>query len=241
MTKTHRWGNINKVKMDEVECLKDRLIASENIAAVNKPVDIILSLVGFASPAAEGIKVLKDVVVNKFDSFQNEKGNKFCNVILENKAMTTRDKVQDVTFIMEFLRTMDVVNRVSQNDKVAYIAQLFNKSFLVKDINEFDVDQYEEYLHRLDYLSLKEIHIMMRYYDYGRGHIEAHHREWYSFKTMIADEMLTTEDDIVSRFSGLCMTGFCRVYKTTFPGKSGREDPIFITDYFSQFIERIID
>ena len=148
MTKTHRGGNINKVKMDEVECLKDRLIASENIAAVNKPVDIILSLVGFASPAAEGIKVLKDVVVNKFDSFQNEKGNKFCNVILENKAIITRDKVQDVTFIMEFLRTMDVVNRVSQNDKVAYIAQLFNKSFLVKDINEFDVDQYEEYLHR---------------------------------------------------------------------------------------------
>ncbi|MBE5991979.1 MAG: hypothetical protein E7247_06250 [Paenibacillaceae bacterium] len=87
----------DKVKMDEVECLKDRLIASENIAAVNRPVDIILSLVGFASPAAEGIKVLKDVIVNKFDSFQNEKRYKFCKVILENKAMITRDKVQDVS------------------------------------------------------------------------------------------------------------------------------------------------
>lgn len=68
----HRMGGImsDKVKMDEVECLKDRLIASENIAAVNRPVDIILSLVGFASPAAEGIKVLKDVVVNKFILFK---------------------------------------------------------------------------------------------------------------------------------------------------------------------------
>lgn len=62
---------------------------------------------------------------------------------------------------MEYLRTMDVVNRVSQNDKVAYIAKLFKNSFIIRDISEFDVDQYEEYLHRFDYLSLKEIHIMI--------------------------------------------------------------------------------
>lgn len=231
----------DKVEMDELECLKDRLIVSDRIGTINDPIDIILSLVSFANPAVEGIKTLKDVVVNKFDSFQNEKRNKFYDIVLEDKAMITSDKVQDITFIMEFLRTIDVVNRISQNDKVDYIAKLFKKSFVIRDINEFNVNQYEEYLHRLDYLSLKEIQILMSYYKYSKISIENHHHEWYSFKTMIANEMLTTEDDIASIFSGLCMTGFCRVYKTMFPGKSGREDPIFITDYFKRLVDMIID
>lgn len=229
------------MKMDEVECLKDRLIVTERIGTINEPIDIILSLVGLANPAAEGIKVLKDVVVNKFDSFQSEKRNKFCNVVLEDKAMITSDKVQDITFIMEFLRTMDVVNRVSQNDKIAYIAKLFKKSFVIKNIDEFDVDQYEEYLHRLDYLSLKEIDLLINLYEYSNENQKEYHAEWNDFKVMIANDLAISESDVVSIFSGLCMTGFCREYKVMFPSKGGREDPFIITDYFKKFIDLICD
>lgn len=229
----------DKVEMDEFECLKDRLIASANIAVVNKPVDIFLSLVALACPAAEGIKALKDVVVNKFDSFQNEKRNKFCDIVLEDKAMITSEKIQDVTFIMEFLRTMDVINRVSQNDKVTYIAHLFKKSFVIKSIAEFDVNQYEEYLHRLDYLSLKEIRILISYYNYSNKNQKEYHAEWNDFKAMMANDLEMSESDIVSIFSGLCMTGFCREYKVMFPSKGGREDPFVITDYFKRFIDMI--
>lgn len=231
----------DKVEMDELECLKDRLIVSEKIGAIKEPIDIILSLIGFANPAAEGIKVLKDIVVNKFDSFQNEKRNKFYDIVLEDKVMITNDKVQNITFIMEFLRTMDVINRVSQNDKVAYIAKLFKKSFVIKNINEFDVDRYEEYLHRLDYLSLKEIDLLISLLKYSDIHNKEYHDEWYTFKTMIAKKLLIPEDEIVSIFSGLCNTGFCREFNVIFPSDGGVENPYIITDYFKKFVDIIID
>lgn len=231
----------DKVEMDDLECLKDRLIVSERIGTINEPIDIILSLIGLANPAAEGIKVLKDIVVNKFDSFQNEKRNKFCEVVLENKVMITSDKVRDITFIMEFLRTMDVVNRISQNDKVIYIARLFKKSFVVRDISEFDVDQYEEFLHRLDFLSLKEIDLLVDFSNYCKIHNNKDHDEWYTFKTMISKKMSITEDEVVSIFSGLCMTGFCRQSNVLFPSDGDIENPFIITDYFKRFVEMIIE
>lgn len=155
--------------------------------------------------------------------------------------MITNDKVQNITFIMEFLRTMDVINRVSQNDKVAYIAKLFKKSFVIKNINEFDVDRYEEYLHRLDYLSLKEIDLLISLLKYSDIHNEEYHDEWYTFKTMIAKKLLIPEDEIVSIFSGLCNTGFCREFNVIFPSDGGVENPYIITDYFRKFVDIIID
>jgi hypothetical protein len=231
----------DKVEMERIEYLEKYFTTYDKIAAINEPVDIFMSLLSSVCPVVDGIKALKDVGMAKLNKSQNKKREEFRKIILSDTTMVTKDMVQNVTFIMEYLKTVDVINRISQNDKVAYIAQLFKKSFLVKDINEFDVDQYEEYLHRLDYLSLKEIQLLKSYYEYSRDSNEEHHREWYSFKTEIANKMSTTEDNIVSIFSGLCMTGFCRVYKTMFPGKSGKEDPIFITDYFKQFVEKIID
>lgn len=232
---------MDKVNMDELECLKDRLITSEKIEKVNEPVDIILSLIGLALPAADGLKAMKDIVVGKFNNFQNSKREEFCKMVLSDTSMITSDKVQDVTFIMEFLRTMDVIKRVSQNDKVAYIARLFKKSFVIKSIDEFDVDQYEEYLHRLDYLSIKEIDLLISLYKYSNENQKEYHDEWNDFKVMIANKLAVQESDIVSIFSGLCMTGFCREYKVMFPSKGGREDPFIITDYFRKFVSLICD
>lgn len=232
---------MDKVNMNELECLKDRLIVSEEIDKINEPVDIILSLIGLALPAADGLKAMKDIVVGKFNNFQNSKREEFCKMVLSDTSMITSDKVQDVTFIMEFLRTMDVIKRVSQNDKVAYIARLFKKSFVIKSIDEFDVDQYEEYLHRLDYLSIKELDLLISLLKYSKIHNEKYHGEWYTFKTMIAEKLLIPEDEVVSIFSGLCNTGFCREFNVIFPSDGGVENPFIITDYFKKFVDMIID
>lgn len=229
------------MEMDEFECIKDRLIVSERIETINEPIDIILSLLNFVNPAAEGIKILKDAVVSKFNTAQNEKRNQFCKMILSDRAMITIDKVQDVSFIMEFLRTLDVVNRLTQNDKVLYIAKLFKNSFVLKNIDEFDIDLYEEYLHRLDYLSLKEIDLLISLYKYSNENEKKSHDEWKDFKVMAAKQISVTEDDIVSMFSGLCMTGFCREYKVNRPSKGGVEYPFFITEYFKNLVKVILD
>ncbi|EXG86134.1 hypothetical protein K413DRAFT_2953 [Clostridium sp. ASBs410] len=114
---------MDKVNMDEIECLKDRLIVSEKIETINEPVDIFLSLIGLALPAANGIKAMKDIVVGKFNNFQNSKREEFCKMVLSDTSMITSDKVKDVTFIMEFLRTMDVINRVREKQRnVCYAA-----------------------------------------------------------------------------------------------------------------------
>lgn len=229
---------MDKVNMDKFECSKDRIIVSEWLDAANPAIDFIFSILDYKLP---GIKPLKDIMTAKINSFQNKKKEEFCEIVLSDTSMITIDKVQDVSFVMEFMRTLDVINRISQNDKVIYIAKLFKSSFVLKNIDEFDIDLYEEYLHRLDYLSLKEIDLLISLYKYSNENEKKSHDEWKDFKVMVAKQISVAEDDIVSIFSGLCMTGFCREYKVNRPSKGGVEYPFFITEYFKNLVNIILD
>ena len=62
---------------------------------------------------------------------------------------------------MEFARTLDVVNKLATNEKVQYIAKLFRKTFSTS-LYKNNLSEYEEYLRRLEYISVRELELLSR-------------------------------------------------------------------------------
>jgi hypothetical protein len=223
------------MESDRIEKLKKELLATERYNNTNIISDTVISLVGIFIP---GVETVKNIVNEKVNAFQSKKQLQFCEVVLSEPDLITKEKLQDINFIMEFARTLDVINKVSQNEKVIYIANLFKKSFVKRD--HYDLNRFEEYLHRLDFLSLQEIELLVALYQYSKTHNKKYHVEWYDFKKYISHKRNITEDNIISIFSGLCMTGFVRASNVMFPSDDEMENPYYVTDYFEQFLNMIM-
>ena len=204
--------------------------------AYNNPmVDLVVDILGIACPSLLTMKEILDIHVN---DFQAKKRDQFMDIILSGNSRITSDKVQDVTFIMELAKTIDVINRLSQNDKVVYIANLFKNEFIKGE--KYNVNRYEEYLYRLDYMSIKKIDILIDLYKYDEGNIKENHAEWYDFKKVASEKYTISMDEVVSIFNGLTRTGFCRSLNMLFPSEKDIENPFYVTEYFKEFIKLIV-
>lgn len=226
---------MDKVEMDKIESLKDRLLLAEKYNDTNALTDLLFNIIESVVPGVTAVKQYANEKVNKN---QSKKIEELSKIILDEPKLITIEKISDIRFIMEFARTVDVIKRLSQNEKVLYIARLFKKSFV--EIDEYDIDLYEEFLHRLDYLSLREINLLIGLYQYSKMHEEKYHKEWYAFKSIAARELSLTEEDIASIFNGLCMTGFCAVSNVLFPSDGTVENPIYTTKYLEKFLNMIL-
>ena len=69
-----------------------------------------------------------DTNINEIVSnFIKQKQEIFLNEILKNDIELCTVDVNDVEFIMNFKKTLDAVNRLSNNDKIKYFANLLKK------------------------------------------------------------------------------------------------------------------
>lgn len=87
--------------------------------------------------------------------FQEKKRNEFINIILHKNTFITSDKVNDVEFLINFAKTLEVVDRLATNDKVKYFAKLIKNSYL--EDTKIDADEFDVYLESLKKLSYKNI------------------------------------------------------------------------------------
>ena len=233
MIKNLKGRRLDKIKMENLDIEKNGLKLSE---IYNSPmVDLVCSIFGTIYPPISIMKEGINVIVN---DFQEKKRKQFCDIILSGQACITSDKVKDVTFIVELSRTIDVINRLAQNDKVIYIAKLFKKEFV--EAKEYDVDRYEEYLHRLDYMSLKEIDLLIDLYNYEEKNSKPNHEEWYDFKVLASKKYKISDDEVVSIFDGLTRSGFCRQSNMLFPSDKDIENPFYVTTYLKKLIQIIL-
>lgn len=230
---------MEKLEMDQIECLKDRLGVADSYSKTIGITDWLCSLLENSCP---GIGLIKQAANARLLKFQELKQKEFCNIVLSEPALVTSEKIQDVDFIMSMAKTLEVINRTSQNDKVKYIANLFKRSFVAVD--EYNLNQFEEFLHRLDYLSIREIDLLIGLYKYSEHNSRKYHEEWYTYKALVAENLGLSKKEIVSIFNGLCMTGFCSSLNVLFPSGDGEgddeENAIYVTEYFKRFLELII-
>lgn len=101
-----------KKKLCNIENTKDRL---------ESPIGKIISSFVDEFPI---LGVIKTIAETSLNSFQEQKREELCNIIFSDNRITEK-MVKDVSFIMEFYKLIEVVDRLSTNTKVEYLGKLF--------------------------------------------------------------------------------------------------------------------
>ena len=99
--------------------------------------------------------------------------------ILKNDIELCTVDVNDVEFIMNFKKTLDAVNRLSNNDKIKYFANLLRNGYMKKE--KISNDEYEEFLRILNDLSYREINYIFFLYDFENKNDKENKNYWYNF------------------------------------------------------------
>ena len=121
-------------------------IPSSVISGITAAVPLVGSLM------SEGVNLI-------FNDFQIKKRKEFLDIILSESDKITSDMVNDIEFIINFAKMLEVINRLSSNDKIKYFANLMKNGYFTNDkiIN----DEFEEYLDILNRLSYREINYLL--------------------------------------------------------------------------------
>ncbi len=103
------------------------------------------------------------ITVNKF---QQKKRSDFLDRVLADEAIITSEMVNNIEFIINFAKTLESVNRLAENDKIVYFANLIKKGYFTAEpiIN----DEFQEYLSLLNELSFRELYILFNYVNFTK-------------------------------------------------------------------------
>lgn len=207
----------------------------------NPVVQALLISLKICPPLATGIECIYTQIL---DNNQKKKQEELCQIIFSDRSITLED-VKNVDFIMGFARAWQVNNWLLANEKVKYIANLFKRTF-TGIINENTISEYEEYLHRLDYMSFREIDMLFLLYQCEREfsvgsqkNLTKYDEAWDKFKKETVKKYDLDENMIVSIMSGLTMTGFCQEAHFMRPGSGIVKNPYYTTEYFERFLKLI--
>lgn len=110
----------------------------------NSPVGGLKSV---AYALAQEVPVLGTLVTEaidkRIDEHQNKVKKALIDTILDYEGLIKPDKIEGVSFLIEYAKTQEVLVRLSNDKKVCYICNLFGNYFLAED-HQGDVDLYED-------------------------------------------------------------------------------------------------
>ena len=182
---------------------------------------------------------------SSLNSFQQKKRKELCNVIFSDNKIT-QEMVKDVSFIMEFYKLIEVVDRLSTNTKVEYLGKLFKNTVLSETENKYD--NFNEYLYRFKEMSEREIEVLYMLYEeeiefinIGEMITDANYQEmariWREFRIKAINHFFIDEAVLKSILIGIQRTGFCSLETIHLAG--GDLSVFTVTKYFIDFVELI--
>lgn len=189
------------------------------------------------------ISSLIDSSIGKMIEFrQKEKLETLFEIILSDNKITM-EQVNDVDSIMEFAKTIDVVNRLILNDKVNILAKLLKSEIASEDKNP---DEFEELLHKLDVLSVREIELLHLLYEIEQENTEEtsdderyinYNYSWNSFVEEAKEKFNLNDTEVTSYMLGIMRTGFCMSETRTGLSQSGMI--MYTTPLYEKLLLRI--
>lgn len=186
-------------------------------------------------------KLVDSSIEEMFRNFQSSKDEELCELIFSDESVTL-DDVKDATFITDFARSLSAVRRLSTNKKVVYIANLF-RNYHSSGVNE-EIDEFEEFLSRLEDLSYRELKILAYLCDCENKvpHIEPDKAvdqlaTWDYFEKTASKEFDLIINDVKSIVAGTVRSGFCNSFGITRPGHI--KSVYYVTDYYKKFLNKI--
>jgi hypothetical protein len=144
--------------MDNITEIKTSIENIENAIEIkNNPLvkATILSLLKLIPILGELIDGTTDALLLEF---QKRKREELLKVILSKNEYITYERVNDVEFIMNFAKTVEAVNRLSDNSKVKYFGNLLRNSYFSR--NKIKNDDFEENLYFLNNMISSDLEIL---------------------------------------------------------------------------------
>lgn len=185
---------------------------------------VIQTLLSLIPGISDGVKAAIEM---KIYETQKKKIETVCDLIFTDINVTS-DMLMNVDFIIEFLKMIDVVNKLSSNEKIKYIAKLFRSSFI--ESPDYNTSEFEEFLYRINDLSLREIDILVDLYN-NFDNIE-------KFYKIEMDKFMLNRATVNSILSGISRSGFCsEMSGGMFLGHAGGY--FSTTTYFENFIKKL--
>lgn len=227
----------------ELEKIKKQLHRAEKTQEiVESPISkVVFSLIEKFPILATAINVTTKDSLNKF---QEQKREELCNIIFSDNKIT-EEMVKEVSFIVEFYKLIEVVDRLSTNTKVEYLGKLFKNTVLSETENKYD--SFNEYLYRFKEMSEREIEILYMLYEEMKSiklgeliTVESQQemgKNWKEFRTKATNYFSIDQAVLLSILSGIQRTGFCSLEVIHFAG--GDMSVFVVTKYFRDFIELV--
>lgn len=110
-----------------------------------------------------GTGAIDSIIENGFSKSISKKQETLINSILSSSELITLDMIQNEKFIVDFARTVEVVRRLSNNDKIVFFGNLIRNGLLKPDSSKITDDDFDEYLSILQDLSYREIHYLKEF------------------------------------------------------------------------------
>lgn len=195
---------------EEFESIKSDFSVMTEIKDIweNPVVKFLLQFIPFASSSVDSA-IGKEIEIR-----QKNKLEQLFEILLKDNSITI-DDLEDVDCIMEFAKTIEVVNRLIRNDKVKYFANLLKNS--IKD-KERNIDDFEESLSKFSTLSVREIDLLYLLYrtenkimsmDNNGQMVFNKNESWKAFMNEAKSLYGLNESGIISKMLGIMRTGFC--------------------------------
>ena len=154
----------------EFEIAKAQLRTADTIVdnICNPAVRSMISVVKMSVPFIGDL--IDESLCATFEDNQKKKRKQLLDTILSDKQSITPDMVNDIEFILNFTRVMEVVNRLARNEKVKYFANLIKNGYLVNSDSRISNDEFEEYFNEISRLSFRELEYLAFFWKFAVNH-----------------------------------------------------------------------
>jgi hypothetical protein len=167
---------------------------------------------------------------------QEKKRDELLEYIINGNKNITFEKVNDIEFIMNFAKTTEAVDRLSENNKIQYMGRLLRRGYFS---NEKIINyQFDEFLSVIKDLSYREIEFLV-IYDKFMGKVEKPVRNIYEcdnfieFKKEIKIRFGTSDNIIIDMLNRLQSKGLC-FFEIASDYASEGEYKTFTSEYFKE-------
>lgn len=189
-------------------------------------------------------------------NFKKKKEQELIDIIFSDTNNITTEMVNDVEFIVNFNRTLEVVKRLATNDKIKYFGNLIKNGYMIDKHIENSI--FEEYLNILNGLSYREICLLVDFKKWSDKYASPPNiNNWEKFKEKYASKYKISCTVIGDIFLKMAQMGFIKIIykqektitlgrnkkktkKVTNNNKISEVYDIYLTVYFSKFYKYVL-
>lgn len=213
---------LNKI-LKETGNWEDALKALDENTLVVTTKEVAKSVPGVGTVVAAADAFLGNVLNKKVEANRR----KLLECLKGASPNFTIHTVSKEDFIVDFMNLRTVTDRLRSNEKIQFMANLFVSTHCGED--DYDLNEYDEMLERMNRLSLREIKLLCLLHKYGETTGE--------FYEQASKEFGLDKEVINNMLSSITQSGFCKEKVGTYLGYTG--NTYYTTELYARFLQLI--